>query len=257
MAEKELPKVNAAGLALPGDFNRSASAIFSGAHAGVYTGDKAWAQEEGMQLTELGLRDEEARIKFKTGIAIMGTDEQCDLLLDGSKAGAGSLSVLSRISASLEIIDIQTPTESTREAYELQSKIVQDKLGPLEPLGKLICKTWFVDDCDEWDLPKDKYPSGKPERASAGADYEFWVEESVLSECFVGMKMDAEIMKLERGIMVLDEVHEAMCSFFTWLPNELWMERKPKEVRWLKKALAEDEESGDEEEKGGEEFDDE
>lgn len=221
----------------------------------MYTGDKSWAddmREEGLQMKQIGLRDEEARIKFTTGVAIMGTDEQCD------KLEAGKLGIIEHISAGLAVVDIQPPTNLTKEAYEVQSKAIQNKLGSLEPLGKLICKTWYVGDCDEWDLPKKKYPGGKPDRASAGCNYDFWVEESVLVECFVGMKLDAEILKLDGGITILDEVHESMCSFFTWLPNELWMERKPKEVRWLKKALADgDDEARDGEGAGGQEFDDE
>jgi hypothetical protein len=244
-----------AGLSFPGDFNKSASAIFGGAHAGTYAGDKSWVEAmrtEGITIAEVGMRDEEAKIKFTTGISIMGSDEQCDLLM------AKSIKILDRISASLEIVDIQLPTYATRELYEVQSKSVQHKLSEFEPLGKLVCKTWWAGDCDEWDLPQDKYPAGKPQQASTGQDYEFWVEESVLQECFMGLKMEASILTLQGGITILDEVHETMCSFFTWLPNELWMERKPKEVRWLKKGLpGADDEEGDGEQAEGQDFDDE
>lgn len=254
-AEQELPKVHAAGISLPGDYNKSASTIFGGAQAGTYTGNQSWAEEmkkEGVSVDEIGIRDEEARIKFTTGVAIMGSDEQCDKLEENS------LRIIEQVSAGLEIVDIQLPTEVTRVSYKAQSRIVENKLGQLEPLGKLICKTWVRDECDEWDLPKDKHPSGKPERAGAGRDYEFWVEESVLNECFPGMKMDVTILTLDGGITILDEVHESMCSFFTWLPNELWMERKPKEVRWLKKGLpADDDDEVDGQQAAGEDFDDE
>jgi hypothetical protein len=244
-----------AGLALPGDFNKSASAIFGGAHAGTYAGDKSWVNAmkmEGINIEEVGIRDEEARIKFTTGISIMGSDEQCDLLM------ANSIKILDRISTGLEIVEIQLPTDATRELYEVQSQSVQHKLSKLEPLGKLSCKTWHAGDCDEWDLPEDKYPTGKPQQVSVGHDYEFWVEESVLQECFVGLKMEASILTLQGGITILDEVHETMCSFFIWLPNELWMERKAKEMRWLKKGLpGADDEEGDGEHAEGQDFDDE
>jgi hypothetical protein len=250
-----LPKVHAAGLALPGDFNKSASTIFDGAQAGMYAADKSWTEgmkDEGMSIDEIGIRNEEARIKFATGIGIMGSDIQCDMLV------AKKIKVLDHFSAGLEVIDIQLPSEITRELYKVQSKAVEHKLGQLEALGKLICKSWYPDDCDEWDLPKDRYPSGKPQQASAGQSYEFWVEGSVLEECFVGLKMDAKILTLQGGITIMDEVQECMCSFFTWLPNELWMERKPKEVRWLKKGLpGADEDESDGEQAQDEEFDDE
>lgn len=242
LAEQELPNVFAAGLALPGDFNKSASTIFGGAHAGMYTGTQAWAKEirsEGIEFEDTGIRHEEAKIKFATGVAILGSEEQYD------KVEAEDVKVMEKISASLEVIEIQLPTEAARNHFRKQSEIVRQKLGQLEPIGKLLCKTWIGDDCDEWDLPRDTYPIGKPQRASAGQDYGFWVEESVLNECFIGMKIDATVMTLDIGITVMDEVHESMCSFFAFLPNELWMERKPKAWRWHKKGLAEYDEGDD------------
>jgi hypothetical protein len=257
-AEQELPKVHAAGLALPGDFNESASVIFGGAQAGIYAGDRSWTKDlktEGLNTESIGKQIEEARIKFGIGVAILGSQEQWHAWT------TDRLKVLKKISAGLEVTGIQPPTELTKASYEVQSGKVGQKLGHLKPLGKLICKTWHTEACDEWDLPKDKYPSGKPHRASAGQDYEFWVEDRVLKECFVGLKMDAEILELSEGITILDEVHETMTSFFTWLPNELWMDRKPKEVRWLKKGLPGDDEAEEAEEGGeqaeGQEFDDE
>ncbi|KAI8942697.1 hypothetical protein NX059_000745 [Plenodomus lindquistii] len=239
-AEEELPKTVAGGLALPGDFNKSASAIYGGAYAGQYTGDQAWAiklQAEGIEFPEIGIRNEEARIKFKAGIFVMGTDEQAGLLENGGLVPIGKEEV------GLAIIAIQSPDENTKIAYEKMGDWAL-KLDKLEPLGKLICKTWPIDDCDEWDLPQDpaKYPGGRPGRPSDVKEYEFWVEERVLAECFVSMKLDASVITLKGGLTILDDVRETMCSFFTWLPNELWMERKPKEMRWLKKGMGLDDE---------------
>ncbi|KAJ4355344.1 hypothetical protein N0V95_003019 [Ascochyta clinopodiicola] len=237
-AERELVKVDAAGLVLPGDFNKSASALLGGSHAGLYTGDKAWAQElqkQGVSINEIGMRDEEARIKFSTGIAAWGTDEQQDLL------GATNLKIAKDESVGLEVAAIDLPNEITKEMYATQSEVVSEKLGHLEALGKLVCKTWYTDECDEWDLPKSKYPDGKPRKVDK-RNFEFWVEESVLKECFIGMKIEARVITIEGGITILDEVKQTHCSFYTWLPNELWMENKPKEVRWLAKGLADPEE---------------
>ncbi|KAJ4368308.1 hypothetical protein N0V83_006664 [Neocucurbitaria cava] len=241
LAEQELPMVHAAGLALPGDFNKSGSAIFGGAHAGMYTGDRSWAEEaraEGIRTDEIGIRDEVAKITFMTGVATLGSDEQYE------KAAANSFKVLNSEYVSLEIIAIHPADDLTKESYVKQSEMLKSKLEQLEPLGKLVCKRSYVEDCDEWDLPTDKlkFPNGKPEKAGHDIEYVFWVEESVLSKCFEGMKMDAKVLALEGGLTILDDITEVMCSFFTWIPNELWMERKPKEVRWLKKAMAVDEE---------------
>jgi hypothetical protein len=67
----------------------------------------------------------------------------------------------------------------------------------------------------------------------------------------VGLKMDATILLLSGGLTILDDIKETMCSFYTWIPNELWMERKPKEVRWLKKGLDLDEDEDEVEILGG------
>ncbi|KAF2129544.1 hypothetical protein P153DRAFT_340502 [Dothidotthia symphoricarpi CBS 119687] len=247
-AEQELPKVYSAGLALPGDFNKSASVIFGGSQAGLYTGDKSWAadlKKDGIKLDEIGIRDEEARIKFKIGVAVVASDEQYALM------ESGQLKIVKDESTGLEVVAIQAPDDLVKSAYKEQSEQLKHKLGQLEPLGKLICKTWVAEDCDEWDLPKDKYPDGKPHRVSEAKQYEFWVEESVLGKCFVSMKMDARVLTLAGGMMILDEVRETMCSFFAWTPNELWMERKPKEVRWLKKGLGLDDDEEEAEVDGG------
>ncbi|KAF1937704.1 hypothetical protein EJ02DRAFT_505826 [Clathrospora elynae] len=244
-AERELPKIHAAGLALPGDFNKSASVLFGGAHAGMYTGDKPWAQDlkkDGVNSEKIGIRDEEARIKFLTGIGILGSDELC------GKLDLKNFNVLEEQSSCLEVVAIHLPDENTKNSYAEQSKACQHKLGQLEPLGKLICKTWYTEECDGWDLPKDeaKYPGGKPKKDGDGKEYEFWIEEGVLEDCFVGMKMDAKMLTLSGGLNILDDVKETMCSFYTWIPNELWMERKPKPWRWLEKGkgLNDDEVNG-------------
>jgi hypothetical protein len=202
----------------------------------MYTGNKSWAvdlKKEGLIVPEIGIRDEEAKIKFGTGIAVLGSDTQYDMF------ESGDLHVLSRETAYLEVTAIHLADKDTKSAYVEQSKVFKHRLGQLEPLGKLVCKTWYTDDCDEYDLPKDedKYPDGKPRKAGDGKEYEFWIEEDILKDCFVGLKMDANIMLLAGGITILDDIKETMCSFYTWLPNELWMERKPKEVRWLKKGM--------------------
>ena len=234
-AERELVMVDSAGLALPGDFNKSASSLFGGSHAGLFTGDKAWAQDlhkQGVVFDKIGIRDEEARIKFSTGITALGTDEQQDLL------SAKNLKMINRELTGLEVIAISLPDEITREVYAKTSEAVSHKLGPLDPLGKLICKTWHADDCDGWDLPNDKYPNGEPYNVERRRMFEFWVEEPVLKDCFVGMKIEASIITLIDGTTILDDVNQTHCSFYTWLPNELWMENKPKKVRWLAKGLA-------------------
>ncbi|KAF2993260.1 hypothetical protein E8E13_001101 [Curvularia kusanoi] len=233
-AEIELVKVTNAAEAFPGDFNESASILLGGAQAGMFVADKGWAEEaqaEGIEPSRVGMQDQEARIRFLTGVAVLGTDEQ-----ERHFRTAKTIKVVKKESIGLEVTAIDLPNDDTKAIYAEQSKVMKDKLETLEPLGKLKCQVWSADDDDEWDLPKHKYPDGKPHKVDEGTTYEFWVEAKVLEDCFVGMKMEAEVVTLQHGLTILDEVKHTYCSFYTWLANELWMERKPKELRWLAKS---------------------
>ncbi|KAF2645421.1 hypothetical protein P280DRAFT_513328 [Massarina eburnea CBS 473.64] len=238
VAEAELPKINNAGLALPGPFNTAASTIFGGSKAGTYIGDKEWAcqlRKEGMDLGDTGVMDEEARITFVTGVTILGTDEQEAML------HTKQYKVLKDESFALEVVSITPSTTDTREMYSEQNKTWASKLR-LEPLGVLACRSIHLGDRNEYDLPKDKYPEGCFAKMEAGKEFAFWVEDRVLQECFAGMKMHARILTLEGGITILDEVTHVMCSFYRWLPNELLMaSRSPKEVV-VRKKVGDDEE---------------
>lgn len=236
VAELELSEVYNAGLALPGAFNTAASTIFGGSSAGTYSSNMDWAmklEEEGINFQEMGVMDEEARITFRTAVAIMGTDEQQRLL------DTQAVKVLKDEYLGLEVISNTSPDDLTREMYAHQNKKTAQKLW-LEPLGRLVCRSHQFDDFNEYDLPKHRYPTGRLPKIQEGKQYEFWIEERVLEECFVGMKLDVRVLTLDSGITVLDDVREVMCSFYRWLPNELWMGRHPKEVVIRKKNVDED-----------------
>jgi hypothetical protein len=239
-ADIELTKVYTAGLVLPGSFNLAASTIFGGAQAGTYTGNMAWAQDMGME--DIGMRDEQARITFMSGVTILGTDAQYDLIT--AQRGVSSMIVINDEFVTLEIVSIQLSTDKIKELYARANETHKTKLV-LQPLGKLVCKAWTIDNFAEYDLPEAKYPLGKPSTADEGSIYEFWMEDNVLDELFEGMKMDARVRTLEGGITVLDEVKQAMCSFYKWLPNELWMERHPREFKRLRKGLEDVEGNGE------------
>lgn len=187
-----------------------------------------------MNNEEIGISKEEAKAKFGIGIAILGSEEQFGLY-ESSK-----LEIISKKSTYLEVVTIHPPDCDTKAAYDAQNTIYERKLE-LQPLGKLICKQWYPTGCEEYDLPKNKYPNGKPWTTDDSQEYEFWIEGDILRDCFIGMKMDADILVLSGGLNILDNLMETMCSFYVWLPNELWMERKPKEVRWLEKGMGLDE----------------
>ena len=237
-AETELPKTYAAGLALPGDFNTAASTLFGGSNAGLYTGDKEWAikcKQEGVDLQEMGVTDSHARLTFAAGITVMGTDEQ-QVMMDSK-----TVKVIEDVSLSLEVTSIAPPTEITRWMFDQRNDFTPRRFH-LKPLGTLVCRSWREDDYSEYDLPKDKYPNGRPADAEAGKEYEFWIEEDVLKECFVGMKLQARVLVLEGGVNILDDVAMVKCSFYKCLPNELLLSYHPKQVNVKERKVGEDSE---------------
>lgn len=240
LADHELPAIRAAGISLSGSFNVACSSLFGGFHSTLYTGDKGWADTVppptasgwdsiGMPST-VGMRGEEAAVVFKTGIVAYGTEAQYDFV---TERGIAAMTVLRDELVGLEIASLVPAPPDICELYTAQNDMWAYKLS-LTPLGKMRCVPWAVPSFDEWDLPATKRATLRDR------EYEFWVEDKVLDQCFVGMKMEARVMELSCGIWVLDSVCEVHCSFFTWLPNELLMEKRPKEVVWLKSREAQE-----------------
>lgn len=232
-AEFELPQSYHAGNILPGAFNVAASTLFGGSHKDTYVGASGWydelTEEEKKNLYDGGMRDEESRVTFKTGVSVYGTETQYKAL---NKLDSPNPKFVTSETTGLEVVAIHYSTDVVKEAYRIQNENWKRAID-LQPLGKLICKSCIFDDYSEYDLPPGKSPPGKHE----GRDYEFWVEDDVLEECFVGLKVDARVLTLEGGIQILDSVREAFCSFYKWIPNELWELNKGPKFRLTNKGL--------------------
>jgi hypothetical protein len=225
--------------------------------------------QEDLETTEIGtigMRNEAAKVTFMTGVAAYGTDGQYQELCHAGSTLRG-LEFISSESTGLKVVAIYKSTEEVREVYAQQNEAWKRKIH-LQPLGKLVCERWQIEDFKEYDLPPRKFDCtaySNPQRAEKvltklakkstgepvkGGKLEFWIEDDVLSECFVGMEVEATVKTLVGGITVLDEVKEVMCSFNKWLPNELWAERKPPRFRLMKRWL---EGTGEEAEADGKE----
>ncbi|PSN62153.1 hypothetical protein BS50DRAFT_680422 [Corynespora cassiicola Philippines] len=232
-AQRELPKLYNAGLNLPGAYNKAASTLFGGSHMGTFTGDAKWA--EGFDLNDIGVRNEEARITFATAVCIHGTDEQFNMIepaTKGSTRNTSAFRIKNDFEVSLEVLSIDVPTAETVDFYVKQNDLYTNKKMFLEPTGIMTCCIVSRPSPEDYDLPADYDMPTVPKDP-----LNFWVESPALENCFVGMKMHARVLGLTGGLYVLDEVREVLTSFWTCLPNEMWMIRKPKEVRIMDRAM--------------------
>jgi hypothetical protein len=266
-AEVELPQSYRAGNALPGNLNVAASSLFGGYYADAWVGPSGWGAEleeyERLDAT-VGMPREEAWPTFKWGLAFQEISDQVWLadplkavethvdlinrIFKSSPNGAHNINIIEKVQTFLEVVDIKYPTDACKSAYETERDRYRDKTNAwYQPLGKLICKTWYTNDFTDhfkyYDLPPSKDPRYSNREPK---EYVFWVEEHVLRECFVGLKMDASVVTLEYvlgeasppgKLLVLDEVKETFCSFYKFLPNELWEAHKPPKFKLLNKGL--------------------
>ncbi|KAK4988347.1 hypothetical protein LTR50_003979 [Elasticomyces elasticus] len=206
--EQEFLKTRTAESELPGDFNVVCSTLFDGNYNDVYTGDQAWNDVE----CTVGFSRKDARAILMAGIAAHGTQEQFE---HAHLSNAAFETVFKFNDVGLEVTAIELADAETRTFYtsDLRNTF-------LRTLGKLHCKCWIYPAAADFDLP------AHANRAKEGDPFEFWVEEEILQHCYVGMKLLANIRKLDVGIWFIDQLLGAFVSFFTWLPNETSKERK-------------------------------
>lgn len=136
----------------------------------------------------------------------------------------------------LEVVDNQCPTKDDIQGYEAANKANKgiSKNMVLKPLGKLVCKPWKIPTFEDHDLPE--HLRNETFR-DAPKTYTFWLEGDILEQVFMGMKMRAEVRRLEiqgfkECLWILDGVHNIYCSFYTLILNDL-MYRPWKGVRLL------------------------
>lgn len=162
----------------------------------------------------------------------------------------------------LEVVDIQRPTEDDIDFYHEanQDDLLIRKDVNLKPLGKLVCKAWKIPAYEDHDLPKHLREETFKDAPDAFTfwiegdilDYMYWkskesfrnektgkMEEKMVTQNFVGMKMSARVRRLqvkgvEECLWVLDGVNNIYCSFYNLILNDL-MYRPWKGVRFVTK----------------------
>ena len=180
---------------------------------------------------------EHAKVLVGAALAALAPDNIFDALNpDDGKLGFrfDTITYTEKRFVTLEVIATESPDPKTCEEYKNSG--LDGKNIKAAPLGKLTCKYWPMPNSDEYDVPASLRP-----QHDTDAIYTFWLEDDILADCFDGMKITANICKLDvkdetmrvegGGVWVMDSVSRIYCSFYTWMANDL-ARTKFKTVEW-------------------------
>ncbi|OJD22885.1 hypothetical protein ACJ73_05763 [Blastomyces percursus] len=236
-AKVELWKAQQANCWAPGNFNMACSTLFAGYFYGFYTGGQEWSKEVGAE----GMEDNVARKVVKFALAGAGSYEQAVRFRD--LANSNELKATCVDENGFEVIAIAPVDSDVRDFYKQHAP-------DLEPVGKLRAKPWRNPRLPEEDLPRGQICGIQPSSPSVADEYEFFVDESMLQFCFVGMKVDTSVWELNCGLHYFDNVMAVHCSFYTILLNESMIGwKEPRDLRgddevWHNPSAAEAEDGG-------------
>lgn len=135
----------------------------------------------------------------------------------------------------IEVVKIERVSAEAAEKYSYLS-IDCGGLGKLTALGKIQVKPWtgpghFTDDMTD---DEDDQSTGQVEPVLET----FWVEDALLENVFVGLKVCVDTAELNIGINIIEAAYSMFCSFYVLLDNEKvidkWKEPgKKNPVTWL------------------------
>lgn len=200
------------------------SEIFGGKYQGMYTENQAWM--EGLDIDyQCGISPKRAREVFKVGLAANATDQ---IFQEYSKQlHDKTWRIASVESTSFEITEVVSATNLTQGLY------AQDQYSDLKIVGKVKAQTWLSPKKDDEDLTEEEEAAALAGPAPEIKLYEFWMEEELLQNLFVGMKFDAKVTQLSFGVSYFDAINGVFCSFYQVLPNELMAGWREPEKEWL------------------------
>ena len=166
---------------LPGEFGMACSTLCGGYYEGVYDPDGSWFGKK------IGLSNETAKHIMLTGIAAMGTPLQIHT------ARTEGIKVAKEYPVGVEIVGWEMPSEKWSSFFKEQK---------VTCLGKLKTKRWFN---PAWNV-EGGLGEDSPGPFPRDATWEFWVEESILKVCVVGMRIEARVRELNLGVVYLDSI---------------------------------------------------
>jgi len=230
-AERELLPTHKALRRLPGKFNVAVSTLFGGSYASAYGDEAAWLDDENGRIEASGPTHAAASNIFKFGVAALGEDDDFD---DDNNEAIQRRVLDQKIvkieeNLGLEIVEVVEPQDD-----HIAFHATKLGLGKGQALGKIICKRYQFPTFDHYDLP-----SGHKQLVpDMTRTFTISLEEEVLDQCFVGMKIDATVGVLSGGLQFFDRVNAVRCSFHTLLENDLMLATKWKEPREITREEA-------------------
>lgn len=217
LADRELPAIKQFSMTGPGDFNIACSTLYQGHYHGLYESALSWARDTDIVV---GMSNEQAAKVITAALVAYGTEEQLQHVKDGKPV---FVTDISPPNTAFEITSIHPADSRVRELYATKFK-------DLKPLGRIRAKYWVRPYAPEEDMSdngdndnNDKSPStDETKQKEKEEEHEFFIEDpDLLEHCFVGMKIEATIRKLNIGVSFFDAMVGIFASFYTNLPNEM------------------------------------
>jgi hypothetical protein len=238
-ATKQLSAVKSMVIEWPGAFNKSCSVLLGGQWSSIIVGDSSWADEEEFQNSALTI--EGARVVVLTALMALGSDDMINALEETTITSKANILRITEVrSLGLEVVEIQPPDADTLHFYLEQQSNTSGKKLDLKPVGKIVCKLWNIPTFAGSDVPK-----APQKRNGTNETFTFWLEDNLLNECFIGMKLDTTIHRISingcsDGLWILDRTMNSYCSFHNFILNEL-IPKPYKDTRWLTQDELEEE----------------
>lgn len=159
---------------------------------------------------------ETARKVFKIALVAYASEEIWEKY--NAQSEEQSIRVTEEFDASFEVTELIAPSNEVLNIYKAEAAT------GTKPVGKIRAKTWFNPNDYEKDLTEEEEQAELAARAIKESDpkndYEFWIDEDLLSCLHVGTKMSTKVHRTSFGVYYFDLVQAIYCSFYTLLPNE-------------------------------------
>ena len=200
------------------------SIIFGGMYQGVYESNCEWMDDDEKEANA-GMDLEQARRVFKFALAANADDETFQTYKE--HLAEKTCHITSSEEVGLEVVDIILPNDEARSLY------AQRQCTGLKTIGKLKAKSWFDANAAEDEDLTEEEEAALAAKVPDVKHYEFWIEEDVLQDMFVGMKFGTQVTHLNFGVSYFDAIHGVHCSFFNRSPNQMMGGWREPEKEWL------------------------